>query len=313
MTSVDLVVRASLEVLARHGRTFRLAAYFLPRPLRDDAAIAYAFCRMVDDSVDETRDTLAAQDALRRIEGMLNGELDRTPLVAAYVAMAERLGFGLEPARDLLRGAGTDLGPVRLETDQELALYCYRVAGTVGVMMCGILRVSAPEARTFAIDLGMAMQLTNICRDVREDAARDRVYLPGRRLRSAGLDPELLIAGLGADAEPAVRVVVQDMLLAAELTYIRAARGFPLLPWRARLAIMIAAALYRGIGRRLVRAHQANPLHGRTVVPPSEKLWHGLGAVMQFLRLLLTTLGHRLLGRRGSPGLSAGQPRRMTT
>ncbi len=265
--SLETVARAR-AILDHHAKTFRAASVFLSPSQRDDAAVAYAFCRLVDDAVDEAVDQETAERQLLELETALEtGHGD--PIVVAYRELAERAGFGLEPAQDLILGARSDLGAVRFSQDQELLTYCYRVAGTVGLMMCGILGVHQPEARRHAIDLGVGMQLTNICRDVLEDAQRDRVYLPANRLTRAGISQdELLSASRSSQFEHARQVdavahVVDELLTLADLKYASGAQGFHFLPVRARLAIGVASHLYRNIGVSLRRDHSCNSLNGR--------------------------------------------------
>lgn len=163
--------------------------------------------------------------------------------------------------------------------DAELVRYCYRVASTVGLMMCGVLGVRCREALPHAIDLGIAMQLTNICRDVAEDAARGRVYLPAERLRSAGIDPEDVVRGT-ADPER-VASVVRSVLALADRYYRSADGGMRDIPWRFRPAILVASRTYRAIG---VRLRRRRPTAGRTVVPWPEKLAWSAAAVAASLR-----------------------------
>ena len=141
--------------------------------------------------------------------------------------------------------------------------------------MCGVLGVTDKQALPFAIDLGVAMQLTNICRDVREDAGRGRVYLPATRLRAAGIDPERLPTG---DIDRAkLAGVVRDLLALAERYYASADDAMRHIPWRSRLAILVASRIYRAIGRRLLR-HGADTWAGRTIVPWWEKgAWAAAG------------------------------------
>jgi phytoene synthase len=263
-------------VMSHHAKSFRWAALFLSKRQRADSAIAYAYCRFVDDSVDEAPNPKAARAALQRLTQELEGEVSPSPLFKLYGSLAERASFGLEPARDLLKGAASDLGKVQLEDDEELLTYCYRVAGTVGLMMSGILGVEAESARQHAIDLGIGMQLTNICRDVLEDAERGRVYLPAKRLHEYGSSPQDLIQyatdrnELSQDEleslTRSVVIVVDELLDMAENKYRSGEAGFKYLPVRARLAITVAAYLYRHIGRTLISEQDANPLKGRVSV-----------------------------------------------
>jgi 15-cis-phytoene synthase len=270
-TDIGLLSQATL---AQRSKSFRLASWFLPPRVRRDAAIVYAFCRRVDDAADDARSPEQGRHLLDEIRDML---LDRRPpdaLVTAYREVALRRGFGLKPAWDLLAGVEGDLGQVRFEDDAALLTYCYRVAGTVGLMMCGVLGVMQPAAQARAVQLGIAMQLTNVCRDLREDALLGRVYLPRKRLASAGLpsrdmEPAALLS-LDDAQRGCVRQATLELLGAADCVYALAAGGYPYIPARPRLAILVAARLYRGIGRRLARAG-GDALRGRTVVPPWEK------------------------------------------
>lgn len=263
------VLTASRRVMARKARTFHWAAHFLPAAVRDDAAVVYAFCRLVDDTADESRDAALAASGLRTLRREVTGERLPRPLVAEFLATARRVDLPLGSALELIRGAASDLGPVRVGDDAELLRYCYRVAGTVGLMMCSVLRVCSREAAPHAVDLGIAMQLTNIARDVAEDAARDRVYLPADRLLAAGIAPGQLLSG--EVDRVALGRVVADVLQVADYYYRSADHGMRAIPWRCRSAILVASRVYRAIGVKL-RRHRCDPLRGRTVVAPAERL-----------------------------------------
>jgi phytoene synthase len=275
------VLAASHEVFRRKARTFWWAGLLLPRDVRDDAATVYAFCREVDDAADESVDHAYAKLALEALSNEVSGRAEPRPLVAEFRAVALRRELPLEAAEELIAGVRGDLEAVRVADDAELVRYCYRVASTVGLMMCAVLGVRRREALPHAVDLGIAMQLTNICRDVAEDAARGRVYLPAERLRRAGVDPESLLHGQA----PAARVskVVASMLELADSYYRSADGGMRDIPWRFRPAILVASRTYRAIGVRLRRA-SSDALAGRTVVPWPEKLAWGVRAVGASLR-----------------------------
>lgn len=264
------------ELLSRHGKSFRWAQLFLRKREAQDSALAYAFCRLLDDAVDEATSPQVAQERLLHYQQMLLGEQPRSPLVQDYIELSERCGFGLEPALDLILGMQSDLHHTPLETDADLQTYCYRVAGTVGLMMSGILGVRSAAASQHAVDLGMGMQLTNICRDVREDAERGRVYIPQSRLAEVGLSAQDLLTPHKLERSPQLRQrlsqAVNRLLCDAEGYYASGEQGFRYLPTRARLAIAVAAYLYRGIGRRLQRVQQSDPWSGRVYVPFCEKL-----------------------------------------
>ncbi|MCA9657093.1 MAG: squalene/phytoene synthase family protein, partial [Myxococcales bacterium] len=153
---------------------------------------------------------------------------------------------------------------------------------TVGLMMCGVIGVDDPAALPFAVDLGLGMQLTNICRDVAEDAERGRIYLPAARLRAAGIDPQTVLDGT-VDRRLLGRVV-GDLLGLAERYYASADRGMRYIPARSRLAIFIASRVYRAIGRRLQRRGASDPMRGRTIVPALGKARWVAAAVGAFAR-----------------------------
>jgi phytoene synthase len=268
-TSAELVAD-SRAVLAKHARSFRLASLFLPAECADEAAVTYAFCRLADDLADEAASPMQAVEDLAALTAELEGDTPARPIVAAYLDVATRRDVPTAAAAELLLGLKSDLGPVRVANDQEFFRYCYRVAGTVGLMMSGVLGVTHPTARAPAVDLGVAMQVTNICRDVLEDAGRDRVYIPATRLAQVGLTPaDLLSPAFPRDraGREKLATVIDDLLTVAEDAYTRAWRGMHHIPARPRLAILVASVLYRDIGRRLRAVHGSDPMHGRTIVP----------------------------------------------
>jgi phytoene synthase len=275
------VVAQSTEVLATHGRSFRLASHFLPKSSRQDAAVVYAFCRLVDDLADEADDAASALRDLNQVRDELHGRTESRPLLGAFRSVLDRCSIDVRAADHLIDAVLSDLEEVRVEDDEEFLRYCYGVAGTVGLMMCGVLGVTDSRAHAHAIDLGVGMQITNICRDVKEDAAMGRVYLPATRLKSAGTSQEALINGT-ADPE-SVAEVVRGLLDLAEDYYKSATQGLHYIPFRPRGAIVIASRVYRAIGLRLLRLHQGNALIGRTVVPKFERfIWVIRGAIGSF-------------------------------
>jgi phytoene synthase len=294
------VVASCQAVLRHHAKTFRWAQMFLGTIAQQDAAIAYAFCRGVDDAVDEAQSAAQAAAQLDEWADELEGRSLPRPVVAAFRELATRCGFGLVPARELMMGARSDLGSVLLRDDQELWLYCYRVAGTVGAMMAAILG-APPEAEQHAVDLGIGMQLTNICRDVLEDGQRGRVYLPEERLAAVGLTSTQLLRPpeqWSLQDRRRLAQVIQQLLTEADLRYDSGREGLRYLPPRAALAIAVAARLYQGIGHRLLKRYQGDPLFGRTRVPFTSKL--------RLTGLALGDWGQDLWRRWGDPHSRAG-------
>ena len=151
---------------------------------------------------------------------------------------------GIEPeiARELIAGMASDAETVRVADEAELLRYCYRAAGTVGLMMCRVLDAREPAAAAHAVDLGIAMQLTNLCRDVADDARMGRRYLPASLV--GDLPPGDLIEPSPA-LRPKVRAAVARLLALAELYYASGEAGLPFLPVRARAGILVAGRVYR--------------------------------------------------------------------
>ncbi len=284
-----LVPSDPTAVLAAGSKTFRFASFFLAPDRRADAALLYRFCRHVDDVADESEDAEAARAGLARLTDELTGRVPARPLIAETLTLFRRRDIDVRYALELIVGVASDLETVRVRDDAELVRYAYRVAGTVGLMMCGVLGVKDPEALAHAVDLGVGMQITNICRDVAEDARLGRVYLPATRLRATGISatPD----GVATSRE-GVQVVVLDLLSLADRYYTSGEEGLRFIPTRARLAILVAARLYRAIGVVLRRRH-GDALAGRTVVPFAGKVLFSMLALLSFPGLSRRRLSHR--------------------
>lgn len=291
-TSYSVAGTASIAraTLARHGKSFAFANRFLDSVTADRCARLYAFCRYVDDIADEcSNSTTAARQRLREIVQMLLLHAPPNDAVGDFLELCLEVDMPVDPAIELVRGVASDLGDVRVETIGALHRYCYAVAGTVGILMCGVLGVRDPRALPFAIDLGIAMQLTNIARDVREDAAAGRRYIPESIIDD--LSPDSIRRG-HADVKPLIAWSVGWLLNEADRFYRSGEEGLAYLPPRARLAIRIAARIYRQIGVR-IRRDGCAVWRGRTTVTRSEKLPAARSA---------------LLAHVGGPGADDGKP-----
>jgi phytoene synthase len=268
-------------VLARHGRSFHWAARLLPRDRADDAAALYAFCRHVDDLSDRSDDTGTARANLSVLRAGIAAGLPVNAEARRFLALARRRGIPVTPALHLIDGALSDLSGLRLDTARDLVVYGYRMAGTVGQMMCPLLGAADPKAEPFAIDLGIAMQLTNIARDVVEDAWMGRRYLPADLLRCDPL-PEDLAAPEPALAGRAWGAIL-EVLAMARGYYRSADRGMAWLPPRSRLAVLAASRIYEGIGSEIARAGPRLYWSRRAVVDRPGKVWRTSRAVSAFL------------------------------
>lgn len=235
----------------RHGsRSFHAASKLLPRRVRDPALALYAFCRLADDAVDENREKAAAVLSLHdRLDLAYAGRPRNAPADRAFAAIIE--GFDMPRALPdaLLEGLAWDAEGRRYATLSELRAYAARVASAVGAMMCVLMRVRDRDALARACDLGVAMQLTNIARDVGEDAREGRLYLPLDWLSEAGMTPEAFLHSTAATPES--RRMVRKLLLEAEALYHRSGAGVAALPLAARPGIFAARYIYAGIGGRV--------------------------------------------------------------
>jgi 15-cis-phytoene synthase len=252
--------------LARHAKTFALAARLLPAKLRGEVAVVYAWCRRSDDAIDLVPAT-ARPEALARLRAELAAiyqpAVPEDPLTAAFQQVVLRRRIPRQWPGDLIEGFAMDVERRRYPTEQALLLYCFRVAGTVGLMMARLMGVRDPAALRRAVDMGMAMQLTNICRDVAEDWHDGRLYLP------------LDLLGSGAAAGPngpLAASAVQILLAKADQLYRSGDAGLGALPFRCAVAIRAARLAYGAIGG--VIARRGFDLHARrAVVPRWRKAW----------------------------------------
>ena len=294
----------AVSTLSRHGRSFHFASKLLDPQTAMRSARLYRFCRYVDDIADSTNDHGLARQRLDQISAMLTRGVASDPVIGDFLLLARECEIEIEPALELVRGVRSDLELVRFADPDELLQYCYRVAGTVGLMMCAVLEVRNPKAYPFAIDLGIAMQLTNIARDVAEDALQGRRYLPASML--GDVEPSEIV-----DPDPDLQLhlaaSVDALLNLAERFYVSGQRGLVYLPDRARLGIRVAARVYRRIGMR-IRRNDCATWRGRAIVPGWQKVLVAITAVATeylsrpFMRARRhdRLLHHSLRGRFGS-------------
>lgn len=249
---------AACRALIRTGSlSFHAASRLLPGRVRDPALALYAFCRVADDDVDEGRDKTSAVLRLReRLDLIYAGRPKPHPSDRAFAAVVHDFDMPRTLPDALLEGLAWDAMGRRYATLADLHAYSTRVAASVGVMMCMLMRVRDPDALARAADLGLAMQLTNIARDVGEDARAGRLFLPLDWLRDAGIDPEAFLAA--PRASPALSKVTRRLLREADELYWRAAAGIGALPADCRLGIAAAQHIYAGIGTQLARQGHDN-------------------------------------------------------
>ena len=270
-----------LAILAEHGRTFHFASHLLGATFRMRAANLYAFCRYIDDLADKTQDVQLAKKRLLAVRRDLSLRATTQDRSAQMLALVEKTAMPMTPVLALIDGAMQDLEPVLIADERTLIQYAYQVAGTVGLMMCSVLDVEESDALPYAIDLGIAMQLTNIARDVGEDAEMGRVYLPSEW--TGGLTPSDILDPTPVHAET-LKVATRRMLYLADEYYHSGLQGLYYLPRSARWGILVAAKVYREIGT-LIAAADYQSWDRRAIVSKGRKLKRaGLAITTHVLR-----------------------------
>ncbi|MBA3320690.1 MAG: phytoene/squalene synthase family protein [Pyrinomonadaceae bacterium] len=231
-----------------HAKSFYFCTQFLPREKRRAIYAVYALCRHVDDEVDEAgvSDEAGARAAVEKwqsdLEKVYRGEsATQSPVLIAWGDMLKHYVIARELPLELMRGVLMDTYQKRYESWEELRLYCYRVASVVGLMTSEIFGYERPETLRYAEALGLAMQLTNILRDVGEDLRMGRVYLPQDELRRFGVTTEALRRGT---IDQPFRELMRFEIRRARALYAEAEQGIPLLERDARFTVLLAARLY---------------------------------------------------------------------
>lgn len=274
-------------VLRSNSRSFALAARLLAPRDRSDLSILYAWCRRADDAIDLAGAVPPSECLLelRRELTLLSDRRDlSSPLLSEFRGVLERRRIPLDYPLELLDGLEMDVCGHRYRSFDELLVYCWRVAGVVGVMLCHIFGVSHPSARRQAAHLGIAMQLTNICRDVLEDWDRGRLYLPEDLLNSVGAPNLTKRVGqpLPRSAREALALAVEQLLNLADRFYRSADSGMHYLPFRAGWAARVARLVYSEIGSE-IRRRGSDVFAGRCVVPAGRKVVLVVRALLQSL------------------------------
>lgn len=286
------------RLLENGSKSFALASKILPADVRARATILYAFCRVSDDRVDDDPDASQRTiDLLReRLDLAYAGRPKSDPVDRAFAALLAEVDLPRRLPELLLEGMQWDVEGRRYATLGELEDYAARVAGTVGAMMTLLMGRRGDEVIARATDLGVAMQLTNVARDVGEDARRGRVYLPINWLADEGLDVDELVAW--PRPSPALARVVRRLLAEADVLYTRADRGVPMLPPGCRMAIRAARLVYSDIGT-VIAANGYDSVTTRASTTKARKL---------FLLARSTRARFKVLPPLGAPPLEATAP-----
>ena len=285
---------AACRAMLRAGsKSFAAASLLLPARVRRPAAALYAFCRMADDAVDEADDPGAIDALRRRLDLAYEGAPFDSPIDRAFARVAAEQEMPRELMEALIEGFAWDAEGRRYATIGELCAYGARVAATVGAMMTVLMGPRDPDTLARACDLGVAMQLTNIARDVGEDARNGRLYLPTAWLEDARVDAQAFLRKPAFDER--LGSVIERLLRYAGGLYARSDVGIAMLPPDCRAAIRAAHLIYADIGREIARA-RFDSVSRRAVVSTRRKLW-------LVLRSLFERAEERLLDGRAAPPL----------
>ncbi|MEM8633834.1 MAG: phytoene/squalene synthase family protein [Pseudomonadota bacterium] len=257
-------------IIKAGSKSFYAASLLLPKGVRTAAYATYAFCREADDAIDLGTDPKEAISTLtHRLNLIYAGRPLDDPVDRAFSDVVANWGMPRTLPDALLEGLIWDSEGRRYETFDDLIAYCTRVAGAVGAMMTTLMGATCETAAARATDLGVAMQLTNIARDIGEDARAGRIYAPLEWLREAGIDPAEFVAKPEFDEK--IEVVTKRLLDAAEPLYERGLTGAALLPSGCRTAIISAGLIYKDIGR-YIQQNDYDSVTYRAFVPKRRKL-----------------------------------------
>ena len=216
------------DIIYKNSKTFFWASQFLPKKILSKVINIYSFCRIHDDIVDEGMLINNSQESL---------ELEE--IIKSY-------GISKVLIDELIDGINSDINFRRYKNNSDLLRYCYKVAGVVGLMMAKALEIDNKEAKYFAIDLGVAMQLTNIARDISQDHFKNRIYLP----EDTGVDSDLM-NNMTHENMSKIKKSVDNLLIKADIFYNSSINGLRFIPIKSRVSILIALRIYQAIGLKI--------------------------------------------------------------
>ena len=262
------------QSLKRHGKSFYWASFFLPNKNKGSATELYSICRYFDDLAD---DSPADQSEKLKSEFEQICKYVEHPINKFF----KNHNIPIQILGDLIQGLIQDQKSVRIQTERDLIEYSYQVAGTVGLMMQPLILVNNKNANKHAIDLGIAMQLTNIARDIYEDAIMDRIYLPKEWLSDISI--EQLTYSIH-EIQPQMSKILRKLIDLSEIYYQNGFSGMKYIPIKTRLAIFFAAKIYRGIGMK-IKSNQYQYSNKRVYLNKFNKLWVTIKSLPEFIFL----------------------------
>ena len=268
---------------AESGSSFTVSFVFLPKDKRDAMTALYAFCREVDDVVDECSDYNVAQVKLNwwksEVANLYAGA-PQHPVSKALQPIIAQFHLAQEHFLEIIDGMEMDLKFNRYEDFSQLQLYCYRVASCVGLLTAQIFGFTNRKTLKYAHDLGMALQLTNIIRDVGEDARRGRIYLPLDELRKAKVSEDDI---LKSRETPEIKELIEYQIERAEKFYDKAMRELPPEDAKQQRAGLMMAAIYRTLLREIKADGAEKVLNSKVAIPPMRKLTLALKTYFKYV------------------------------
>jgi 15-cis-phytoene synthase len=283
-------IKAALEecrwMITKGSKSFSLAARLFDSDTRDAAFFLYGWCRYCDDQVDQAGMGESSEQLERRLaklseatRSVFSGAAQEQAVFIAMQYIVQRYSIPAHYALELIEGMAMDARGTRYQTFNDLALYCYRVAGTVGLMMSHVMGLRDEQALKHAADLGIAMQLTNIARDITEDASMGRIYLPLEWLKEADIAPEEIAA---VKNRPKLALVTKRLLQEAQRYYLSGDDGLWHLSFRSACAVAAARHVYAEIGSLLLDKGPS-AWDQRSYITFARKLWVILCGVLHVI------------------------------
>lgn len=269
----NTVVSQCREMIQEGSKSFSLSSYLFNTEKRNAAHMIYAWCRYCDDQIDQAENKHVAQKRLdvlfEKTRSCYEGKKQDDFIFYSFQLTVQKYNIPIEYPLELLYGMQMDLTQNRYQNIEELKLYCFRVASTVGLMMTHVMGIKDEKALKNAVDLGMAMQMTNIARDVLDDYHLGRIYLPLDWLKEEGICEDNFAAPVN---RAKVYKVTERLLNEADLYYRSGNEGISYLPFRAALAVKSASLIYSDIGS-VVRKRKEKAWDCRAFVSLPRKLW----------------------------------------
>ena len=247
------------KIISQHSKSFFWASRFLPRDVLGKVINIYSYCRLHDDIVDEGKEITESEKMQ-----------DLKDIIQSY-------GVSQEIIQQLIDGIYSDKNFQRFKNTEELIRYCYKVAGVVGLMMTKALNIDKDDAKYYAIDLGIAMQLTNISRDVIQDYKKQRIYLP----KDTGILDED-VCNLNYSDKIKLKKVIHNLLIKSDIYYNSALNGLRYIPIRSRLSILIALRMYQSIGKKIKKTN-IEFLEENIYITVIEKLLILINCIFEFI------------------------------